>query len=146
MTNVRNVESLRLRSAQKAGVQRAAALCRGRGGVPRKFFFRRLRRRVMSGNQLKEVNVSEGVPTLSISLHDIEKLQALYPDYQIELREGKIIIIGPSDSASGEIGARFSTLLGTWVYSHNLGRVLDASTGFRMPSGDLLSPDVSFVS
>src|SRR5260370_10454793 len=76
-----------------------------------------------------EVNVSEGVPTLSISLHEVEKLQALYPDYQIELRDGKIIIRGPSDSASGEIGARFSTLLGTWVYSHNLGRVLDASTG-----------------
>src|SRR5437588_1212165 len=83
---------------------------------------------------------------MSISLHDVEKIQTLYPDYQIELREGKIIIMGPSDSASGEIGARFSTLLGTWVYSHNLGRVLDASTGFRMPNGDLLSPDVSFVS
>src|SRR5438067_7090230 len=83
---------------------------------------------------------------MSISLHDVEKLQALYPDYQIELREGKIIIMSPSDSASGEIGVRFSTLLGTWVYNHNLGRVLDASTGFRMPNGDLLSPDVSFVS
>lgn len=83
---------------------------------------------------------------MSISLHDVEKLQSLYPDYQIELREGKIIIMGPSDSVSGEIGARFSTLLGTWVYSHNLGRVLDASTGYRMPNGDLLSPDVSFVS
>src|SRR5206468_2607209 len=82
----------------------------------------------------------------SISLQDIEKLQALYPDYQIELRAGKIIIKSPSDSASGEIGARFSTLLGVWVYSHNSGRVLDASTGFRMPNGDLLSPDVSFVS
>ena len=100
----------------------------------------------MSNRAVIEVDVSEGVPTLSISLHDIEKLQALYPDSQIELREGKIIIMGPSDSASGEIGARFSTLLGTWVYSHNLGRVLDASTGFRMPNGDLLSPDVSFVS
>ena len=83
---------------------------------------------------------------MSISFHDVEKLQALYPDYQIELREGKIIIMSPSDSVSGEIGARFSTLLGTWVYNHNLGRVLDSSTGFRMPNGDLLSPDVSFVS
>src|SRR5947207_4134182 len=100
----------------------------------------------MSAMSNLEVNISEGVLILSISLHDVEKLQALYPEYQIELREGKIIIIGPSDSASGEIGARFSTLLGTWVYSHNLGRVLDASTGFRMPNGDLLSPDVSFVS
>src|SRR2546426_11144954 len=93
-----------------------------------------------------EDDVSEGVPTMSISWHEVEKLQALYPDYQIELREGKIIIMSPSDSVSGEIGARFSTLLGTWVYNHNLGRVLDSSTGFRMPNGDLLSPDVSFVS
>ena len=83
---------------------------------------------------------------MSIGLHDVEKLQALYPDYQIELREGKLIIRSPSDSVSGEIGVRFTTLLGTWVYNHNLGRVLDASTGFRMPNGDLLSPDVSFVS
>ncbi len=83
---------------------------------------------------------------MSISLDDVEKLQALYPDHQIELRAGKIIIMSPSDSVSGEIGARFSTLLGTWVYNHNLGRILDSSTGFRMPNGDLLSPDVSFVS
>src|SRR5437667_9044316 len=83
---------------------------------------------------------------MAISFQDVEKLQVLYPDYQIELREGKIIIMSPSDSVSGEIGVRFSILLGTYVYSRNLGRVLDASTGFRMPNGDLLSPDVSFVS
>ncbi len=83
---------------------------------------------------------------MSISFHDVEKLQALYPDYQIELREGKIIIMSPSDSVSGEIGMRFGSLLSAWVYTHNVGRVLDSSTGFRMPNGDLLSPDVSFVS
>ena len=47
---------------------------------------------------------------------------------------------------SGEIGARFIALLAAWVFKHDLGRILDASTGFRMPNGDLLSPDVSFVS
>src|SRR5213080_257756 len=83
---------------------------------------------------------------MAISFQDVEKLQGLYPDYQIELREGKIVIISPSDSVSGEIGVRFSILLGTYAYSRNLGRVLDASTGFRLPNGDLLSPDVSFVS
>src|SRR6266852_9653257 len=83
---------------------------------------------------------------MSISFHDVEKLQALYPDNQIELREGKIIIMSPSDSVSGEIGARFIRLLGTWLDTHNIGRVLVSSTGFRMPNGDLLSPDVSFVS
>ena len=83
---------------------------------------------------------------MSISFHDVERLQALYPDCQIELREGKLIIMGPSDSVSGEVGARFSMLLSTWVYTYNLGRILDSSTGFRLPNGDLLSPDVSFVS
>src|SRR5713226_10653083 len=94
----------------------------------------------------KEDDVSEGAPTMSISLDDVEKLQALYPNYQIEMREGKIILMSPSDSVSGEIGARFIRLLGTWLDTHNIGRVLDASTGCRLPNGDLLSPDVSFVS
>src|SRR2546430_17590545 len=83
---------------------------------------------------------------MSISFHDVERLQALYPDRQIELREGKLIIMSPSDSVSGEVGARFSMLLSTWVYTYNLGRIMDSSTGFRLPNGDLLSPDVSFVS
>ena len=83
---------------------------------------------------------------MSISFHDVEKLQALYPENQIELREGNLVIMSPSDSVSGDIGARFIVLLYPWVLQHNLGRVLDASTGFRLPNGDLLSPDVSFVS
>src|SRR5438067_12577880 len=83
---------------------------------------------------------------MSISFHDVERLQALYPDHQIELREGKLIIMSPSDSVSGEVGVEFSTLLNIWVRQHGLGRVLDSSTGFRLPNGDLLSPDVSFVS
>lgn len=52
---------------------------------------------------------------MSMSIHDIEKIQALYPDHQIELREGKIIIQAPSDMVSGEIGARFIALLCAWV-------------------------------
>ena len=83
---------------------------------------------------------------MAISFQDVEKLQELYPDNQIELREGKIIIMSPSDIVSSEIGARFSTLLSNWVYSRNAGRVLGASAGFLLPNGDLLSPDVSFVS
>ena len=82
---------------------------------------------------------------MSMSLQDVEKIQALYPEHQIELREGKLIIMSPSDIVSSEIGVHFSTLLNLWVRQHNLGRVLDASAGLRMPNGDLLSPDVAFV-
>ncbi len=83
---------------------------------------------------------------MSISFQDVERLQALYPENQIELREGKLIIMTPSDGISGIVGMRFGRLLGNWIEDHNLGEVLDSSTGFRMPNGDLLSPDVSFVS
>ena len=69
---------------------------------------------------------------MSITFHDVERLQALYPDHQIELREGNIVIMSPSDSVSGEVGVQFSTLLNVWVRKHNLGRVFDASTGFRL--------------
>ena len=90
--------------------------------------------------------MSEGESAMPLSLHDVEKLQALYPNHQIELRGGKIILMNPSDGVSGEIGARFGSLLSVWVFNHNQGRILDSSTGFCMPNGDLLSPDISFVS
>ena len=83
---------------------------------------------------------------MSLSYHDVERLQSLYPDWQIELREGKIVITGPSDSVSSIIGARLGGLLDTWVDAHDLGHVLDSSGGFLLPNGDLLSPDVAFVS
>jgi Uma2 family endonuclease len=83
---------------------------------------------------------------MSISFQDVERLQALYPENQIELREGKLIIMSPSDGISGEVGVLFSSLLAMWVYGHNVGKVLNSSTGFRMPNGDLLSPDIAFVS
>ena len=83
---------------------------------------------------------------MSIDFRDVETIQALYPENQIELREGKLIIMSPSDGVSGIVGMRFGRLLGNWVEDHNLGEVMDSSTGFRMPNGDLLSPDVAFVS
>lgn len=98
------------------------------------------------GATLQQDKASEAVASRMFGIHEVEQLQTLYPDYQIELREGKIIVMCPSDIVSGEIGMRFGRLLGSWVDTHHLGRVLDASAGFRLPNGDLLSPDVSFVS
>lgn len=83
---------------------------------------------------------------MSISYRDVERLQSLYPDWQMELKEGKIVIMSPSDSVSSIIGMRFGRLLDIWVDAHELGQVLDSSGGFRLPNGDLLAPDVSFVS
>lgn len=80
---------------------------------------------------------------------DLEKLQATLNqagyDYQLELEEGKILVVGPSDIDSSEIGVLFSRLLANWVYPRRLGRVFDSAGGFILPNTDLKAPDVSFV-
>jgi len=84
-----------------------------------------------------------------MTVRDLETLQANLSeaghDYQLELEEGKIIVIGPSDIVSSEIAILFSRLLANWVYPHRLGRVFDSAGGFIMPDTDLKAPDVSFV-
>lgn len=74
-----------------------------------------------------------------------EKLQEEQQDYQIELQEGNILVMGPSDIESSEIGAELIRLLGNWIKPRKLGRIFDSSGGFIMPNTDLRAPDVSFV-
>jgi len=84
-----------------------------------------------------------------MTVKDLEKLQATLSeaghDYQLELEDGKIIVMGPSDIVSSEIGALLIRLLGNWVYPRRLGRLFDSAGGFIMPDTNLTAPDVSFV-
>ncbi|MGK7920478.1 MAG: Uma2 family endonuclease [Trichodesmium sp.] len=67
-------------------------------------------------------------------------------DYQLELENGKILVIGPSDILSSEITAELLRLLGNWVKPRRLGRLFDSSGGFILPDANLKAPDLSFVS
>lgn len=84
-----------------------------------------------------------------MTVKDLENLQATLSeaghDYQLELEDGKIIVMGPSDIVSSEITILFSRLLANWVYPRRLGRVFDSAGGFIMPDKNLKAPDVSFV-
>jgi Uma2 family endonuclease len=89
---------------------------------------------------------------MSLTITDLEQLQTEHPEWQMELVEGKIIVMGPSDYESEEIGTRLSTFLNIWVMSRKLGRVTGSSAGFILPSieedsekRNLRAPDVSFV-
>jgi len=85
-----------------------------------------------------------------MTITDVEKLQTAITDagldYDVELTNGKISIVGPSDIVSSEIGILFSRLLANWVYPRRLGRVFDSAGGFILPNSNLTAPDVSFVS
>ena len=86
---------------------------------------------------------------MNLTIKDLEivqrKLKEDGCDYQLELQDGKIIVMGPSDIESSEIGAEFIRVLGNWVKPRRLGRIFDSSGGFIMPNTDLRAPDVSFV-
>ncbi len=84
---------------------------------------------------------------MNLTIEDLEKLQAEHPDYQMELVDGKIVVMGPSDYLSEEVIAALVRLLGNWVVPRRLGRVTGSSAGFKLPNStnDLRAPDVTFV-
>ncbi|MEH2036483.1 Uma2 family endonuclease [Nostoc sp.] len=92
------------------------------------------------------------------TIPDLEQLQAEYPEWQMELVDGNIVVMGPSDYESEEIGIEFARQLANWVRPQKLGRVTGSSAGFILPTletengkeadnekRNLRAPDVSFV-
>lgn len=61
-----------------------------------------------------------------------------------ELLDGNLVM-SPVPANHGVICVRLILLLGNFVQRRKLGEVYDSSTGFRLSSQVLLSPDVSFV-
>ncbi|HBE16342.1 MAG TPA: hypothetical protein DEA78_24250 [Cyanobacteria bacterium UBA11159] len=84
-----------------------------------------------------------------MTIKDAQEVQAILKeaghDYQIELKDGKIIVMGPSDIVSSEVGSLLIRLLGNWIYPRRLGRIFDSAGGFVLPDSNLTAPDVSFV-
>jgi Uma2 family endonuclease len=97
----------------------------------------------------EDLQIKSGSPSTRLTVADLEQLQGIlgeaHLDYQLELVDGKIIIISPSDIVSSEIGAELVRLLLNWVKPRKLGRVFESSGGFILPNSNLTAPDVSFV-
>jgi len=63
-----------------------------------------------------------------------------------ELLNGSVVMTPPAGWPHGNTGARIVRALGNCAAQHRSGEVFDSSTGYRLPSGDTLEPDVSFIS
>ena len=63
-----------------------------------------------------------------------------------ELLNGSIVMTPPAGWPHGNTEARIVRELGNCALQHRLGEVFGSSTGYRLPSGDTLEPDISFIS
>jgi Uma2 family endonuclease len=74
-----------------------------------------------------------------------DELLALPGDGKYELVDGELRHMSPSGGRHGAVVAELLVRIGTFVRERGLGYVFDGQTGFRLPDGNLRSPDVSFV-
>jgi Uma2 family endonuclease len=94
------------------------------------------------------------IPCLDLSGLQITRVQFQQlcednPDLQLELsRDGKLIVMAPTFSISGERNSSLNGQLWAWNDRTNLGKVFDSNTGydFAAMGGGILSPDVSWIS
>ncbi|ASC71756.1 hypothetical protein XM38_027100 [Halomicronema hongdechloris C2206] len=80
---------------------------------------------------------------MSLTVKDLEDLQAHYPDYRLELVDGKIIVMSPSGYESDEVAFQVGANLWNWVKPRQLGRITGSSAGFSL--ANTRAPDVSFI-
>jgi Uma2 family endonuclease len=74
-----------------------------------------------------------------------EQLLSLPHIGKAEMIDGRLIV-APAGFEHGNVSSTLLAALKLFVDRDKLGLVVDSSTGFYMRSGDLLSPDVAFVS
>jgi len=58
---------------------------------------------------------------------------------------GELLIMPPADSETGRSNFELAGQLGNWVKLDGTGKGFDSSTGFTLPNGATVSPDISWV-
>jgi len=87
-------------------------------------------------------------PRSDIKMTDDEFFEfcQLNPDLRIErTAEGEIIMMSPAGGETGNRNAYLTMMLGNWTRRNGEGIAFDSSTGFILPNGATLSPDVAWV-
>ncbi len=84
--------------------------------------------------------------TLRLTHQEFEQLCQDNPKMRFELTAtGELVIMAPAGWESSERNSDLTTQLGNWNRQAKLGKVFDSSGGFTLPSGAVLSPDVTWI-
>ena len=70
----------------------------------------------------------------------------LNPELRVERTADKIIVImPPTNSDTGNRNAELLVDIGIWNRQKKSGKIFDSSTGFKLPNGAEVSPDVAWI-
>jgi Uma2 family endonuclease len=84
--------------------------------------------------------------TLRITHAEFEQLCQDNPEMRFELTAtGELVTMPPAGWESSERNGDLTTQVNIWNRQTRLGRVLDSSGGFTLPSGAVRSPDVTWI-
>lgn len=85
------------------------------------------------------------MPTLTKTWTEGELLALPKEDGKYELVDGELTLMPPASFNHGDVSLELGMQLRLYARKNKLGCVVGGQTGFWMKSGNLLSPDVSFV-
>lgn len=88
--------------------------------------------------------MSELVTTVRPRATEADLLQTPSDGRKYELVDGEIRV-SPAGTRHGQVILRLTLRIAPFVNQHSLGHVFESSTGFRLPGGNVRSPDTSFV-
>ncbi|WP_337845662.1 Uma2 family endonuclease [Thermus sp.] len=80
-----------------------------------------------------------------VTEEELRRLSELNPGYQLERTAEGRLWVSPTGGQSGRRSLLLAYQLARWNEETGLGVVFDASTGFRMPDGSILSPDAAWL-
>jgi Uma2 family endonuclease len=84
--------------------------------------------------------------TPSLSDRDLETLSRDNPDARLETNSnGQLIFLSPTGGETGDRNLELAFQIKLWNKQNQLGKVFDSSTGFKLSSGAVRSPDVSWI-
>ena len=86
-------------------------------------------------------------PAVELNAETFFDITQLNRDLRMELSaEGDLIVMPPAGGSTGRRNAKLTYQFEAWSRQNEQGSIFDSSTGFRLPSGAVRSPDVSWVS
>lgn len=84
--------------------------------------------------------------SLKLTVAQFEQLCRDNRDLRLELTsKGELIVMPPTGSKTGQLNFSLTSQIGIWLLKNGTGVAFDSSTGFTLPDGAIVSPDVAWI-